>query len=56
MTFAHAAFDNRVTRDLGGACGVIETSSGELDAVQAENAKMRELTDRPFGVNIARGV
>lgn len=37
-----------------GACGVIETSSGELDAVKAEIAKMRQLTDRPFGVNIAQ--
>ena len=37
-----------------GACGVIETSSGELDIVKAEIARMRELTDRPFGVNIAQ--
>jgi len=37
-----------------GALGIIETSSGELDAVRAEIAKMRELTDRPFGVNIAQ--
>ncbi len=74
-----AAFDNRVTRDLGvdipivqapmgwiarsqlasamsatGACGIIETSSGELDAVKNEIRLMRELTDRPFGVNIAQ--
>ncbi len=74
-----AAFDNRVSRDLGvdipivqapmgwiarsqlasavsraGACGIIETSSGELDAVKDEIRKMRELTDRPFGVNIAQ--
>ena len=74
-----AAFDNRVTRDLGveipivqapmgwiarsqlasamsatGACGVIETSSGELDAVKDEIRKMRDLTDKPFGVNIAQ--
>ncbi len=79
MTFAHPAFDNRVSAHLGvdipivqapmgwiarsrlasavsraGACGIIETSSGELDAVKAEIAKMRELTDRPFGVNIAQ--
>ncbi|MEO6654085.1 MAG: nitronate monooxygenase [Ilumatobacteraceae bacterium] len=79
MAFAHPAFDNRVTRDLGvqipivqapmgwiarsrlasavsatGACGVIETSSGELDAVKEEIAAMRDLTDRPFGVNIAQ--
>jgi enoyl-[acyl-carrier protein] reductase II len=37
-----------------GAFGIIETSSGELDAVKAEIADMRELTDRPFGVNIAQ--
>jgi enoyl-[acyl-carrier protein] reductase II len=37
-----------------GACGIIETSSGELDAVKREIAKMRDLTDRPFGVNIAQ--
>lgn len=74
-----AAFDNRVTRDLGveipivqapmgwiarsrlasamsatGACGIIETSSGELDAVKDEIRKMRDLTDKPFGVNIAQ--
>jgi enoyl-[acyl-carrier protein] reductase II len=74
-----AAFDNRVTRDLGvefpivqapmgwiarsqlasavsaaGAFGIIETSSGELDAVKDEIRKMRDLTDKPFGVNIAQ--
>lgn len=74
-----AAFDNRVSRDLGvpipivqapmgwiarsqlasavsatGACGIIETSSGELDAVKVEIRAMRELSDRPFGVNIAQ--
>lgn len=37
-----------------GAMGIIETSSGELDAIRGEIAKMRELTDRPFGVNIAQ--
>jgi enoyl-[acyl-carrier protein] reductase II len=37
-----------------GAMGIIETSSGELDAVREEIRKMRELTDRPFGVNIAQ--
>jgi len=37
-----------------GACGVIETSSGELDAIKREIAKMGDLTDRPFGVNIAQ--
>jgi enoyl-[acyl-carrier protein] reductase II len=37
-----------------GALGIIETSSGELDAVRREITLMRELTDRPFGVNIAQ--
>jgi enoyl-[acyl-carrier protein] reductase II len=37
-----------------GACGIIETSSGELDAVRDEIRRMRDLTDRSFGVNIAQ--
>ena len=37
-----------------GACGIIETSSGELDAVKDEIRQMRDLTDKPFGVNIAQ--
>lgn len=37
-----------------GALGIIETSSGELDKVRVEIQKMRELTERPFGVNIAQ--
>jgi enoyl-[acyl-carrier protein] reductase II len=37
-----------------GAMGIIETSSGELDAVRDEITKMRDLTDQPFGVNIAQ--
>ncbi len=37
-----------------GALGIIETSSGELDAVREEIRKMRQLTDKPFGVNIAQ--
>jgi enoyl-[acyl-carrier protein] reductase II len=37
-----------------GALGIIETSSGELDAIRGEIARMRELTDKPFGVNIAQ--
>jgi enoyl-[acyl-carrier protein] reductase II len=37
-----------------GGMGVIETSSGELDVVREEIQKMRGLTDRPFGVNIAQ--
>ncbi len=37
-----------------GAMGIIETSSGELPAIRQEILKMRELTDKPFGVNIAQ--
>ncbi|HRE60264.1 MAG TPA: nitronate monooxygenase [Micropepsaceae bacterium] len=37
-----------------GGLGIIETSSGELDAIKAEIAKMRTLTRKPFGVNIAQ--
>ena len=37
-----------------GGMGIIETSSGELDAVRLEIAKMADLTDKPFGVNIAQ--
>ena len=37
-----------------GGLGIIETSSGQLDAVRAEIVAMRELTDKPFGVNIAQ--
>jgi len=37
-----------------GGLGIIETSSGELDNVRREIVAMRELTDKPFGVNIAQ--
>ena len=37
-----------------GGMGIIETSSGELDAVREEIRKMRDLTDKPFGVNVAQ--
>ena len=37
-----------------GGLGIIETSSGQLEEVRAEIAKMRTLTDKPFGVNIAQ--
>ncbi len=37
-----------------GGLGIIETSSGELDEIRGEIRKMRELTDKPFGVNIAQ--
>ncbi len=36
-----------------GGLGVIETSSGEFDNIRAEVAKMHELTDKPFGMNVA---
>jgi enoyl-[acyl-carrier protein] reductase II len=35
-----------------GGLGIIETSSGEVDACMAEIVRMQELTDRPFGVNL----
>lgn len=37
-----------------GGMGIIETSSGELDTIRDEIRKMRDLTDKPFGVNIAQ--
>jgi enoyl-[acyl-carrier protein] reductase II len=37
-----------------GGLGIIETSSGRLDEVRAEIVKMRDLTDKPFGVNVAQ--
>jgi enoyl-[acyl-carrier protein] reductase II len=37
-----------------GGLGIIETSSGELDAIRVEVKRMRSLTDKPFGVNIAQ--
>jgi enoyl-[acyl-carrier protein] reductase II len=37
-----------------GGMGIIETSSGELDNIKLEIAKMHDLTDKPFGVNIAQ--
>ena len=37
-----------------GGLGIIETSSGRLDEVRAEVIKMRGLTGKPFGVNIAQ--
>lgn len=49
---ARAQLASAVSRT--GAMGIIETSSGELDAVRGEIQKMRKLTDRPFGVNIAQ--
>jgi enoyl-[acyl-carrier protein] reductase II len=37
-----------------GGMGIIETSSGALDEVREEIIKMRQLTTKPFGVNIAQ--
>jgi enoyl-[acyl-carrier protein] reductase II len=37
-----------------GGLGIIESSSGRLDEVRDEIRKMRDLTDKPFGVNIAQ--
>ena len=37
-----------------GGMGIIETSSGELDAAREEILKMHDLTDKPFGVNVAQ--
>ena len=37
-----------------GGLGIIETSSGELDVIREEIKKMRTLTSKPFGVNIAQ--
>ena len=37
-----------------GGMGIIETSSGELEAVREEILKMKTLTDKPFGVNVAQ--
>ena len=49
---ARAALASAVSN--AGAMGIIETSSGELDVVREEIAKMKDLTERPFGVNIAQ--
>jgi enoyl-[acyl-carrier protein] reductase II len=37
-----------------GGLGIIETSSGQLGEIRGEIVKMRELTSKPFGVNIAQ--
>src|SRR5580700_1969140 len=37
-----------------GGLGIIETSSGALSEIKEEIRKMRALTDKPFGVNIAQ--
>lgn len=35
-----------------GGLGIIETGSGALDDIKHEIAKMRDLTDKPFGLNV----
>lgn len=35
-----------------GALGILETSSGDPDALRRELAKMADLTDKPFGMNL----
>lgn len=37
-----------------GGMGIIETSSGELDVIREEIRKMKTLTGKPFGVNVAQ--
>ncbi len=37
-----------------GGLGIIETSSGDMDAIKIEILAMRELTGKPWGVNIAQ--
>ncbi|HET6971911.1 MAG TPA: nitronate monooxygenase [Phenylobacterium sp.] len=37
-----------------GGLGVIETSSGRLDEVRDEVKKMKGLTDKPWGINVAQ--
>jgi enoyl-[acyl-carrier protein] reductase II len=37
-----------------GGMGIIETSSGELDAIREEIRTMKTLTHKPFGVNVAQ--
>ncbi len=37
-----------------GGLGIIETSSGDMEAIKSEIAAMRTLTKRPFGVNLAQ--
>jgi enoyl-[acyl-carrier protein] reductase II len=36
-----------------GGLGVIETSSGEMDNIKREVALMRQMTDKPFAMNVA---
>jgi enoyl-[acyl-carrier protein] reductase II len=47
---ARSQLDSAVSN--AGGLGIIETSSGEVDQCLAEIARMKELTDKPFGVNL----
>lgn len=49
---ARAALASAVSN--AGGLGIVETSSGRLDQVRHEMLAMRDLTDRPWGVNIAQ--
>ncbi len=49
---ARAALASAVSN--AGGLGIVETSSGRLDEVRDEMLAMRELTDKPWGVNIAQ--
>lgn len=49
---ARAALASAVSN--AGGLGIVETSSGRLDEVRHEMELMAELTDRPWGVNIAQ--
>ena len=49
---ARSALASAVSR--AGGLGIIETSSGDLDAIRSEILAMRELTDKPWGVNVAQ--
>jgi enoyl-[acyl-carrier protein] reductase II len=37
-----------------GGLGIVETSSGRFDEIKLEFEKMRDLTDKPWGVNVAQ--
>ena len=37
-----------------GGMGIIEMSSGQLEVIKGEIVKMRDLTDKPWGVNVAQ--
>jgi enoyl-[acyl-carrier protein] reductase II len=37
-----------------GGLGIVETSSGRFDEIKLEIEKMRDLTDKPWGVNVAQ--